>query len=73
MDMIGTHIIDPLPEIFHLAGDDALYADIGHIVDQDPENENRGCKRYDGIVVSPGSLNGQSRKDEPDEGAPGVA
>jgi len=73
MDMIGTHIIDPILKAFHLAGDDTLYADIGHVVDQDPEDENGSGKRDNGIVVRPGGLDGQGRKDEPDEGAPGVA
>ncbi len=73
MDMIGAHIIDPVLEALHLAGDDPLDGDIGHVVDQDPEDEDGGGEGNDGIVVRPGGLDGQGRKDKTEERASRVA
>ena len=73
VDVVGAHVVDPVPEAFHLAGDDALDADVSHVVDQNPEDQDRRGERDDGIVIGPSRLDGERRKHEAEEGASRVA
>ena len=71
VEVISPGIRDPVAEAAHLSREDARHRDVSHVVDEDPEDQDR-CADVDDVVLGPVALDCQGSESEPEESAAGV-
>ena len=72
MQVIPPDVVEPAVHGVDFAGHDAFHRNMDHVVDEDPENQERAAERHDRVIVGPIALDRQAGQGKPEEHGPAV-